>query len=95
MFSSNNWKSRASECFEKASDHIGRTWTSLLNVSVTAQGWTSCKFAEKLKADQEKAKEQLAGEIATKASTSDVAAASSGSDEQSCRGSAGRRNKNW
>jgi chromosome segregation ATPase len=34
----------------------------------------SRKFAEKLLADQERAKEQLASEIATKASTSDVAA---------------------
>jgi len=34
----------------------------------------SRKFAEKLKTEQEKAKEQLASEIATKASTSDVAA---------------------
>jgi chromosome segregation ATPase len=34
----------------------------------------SRKFAQKLQADQEKAKEQLAGELATKASASDVAA---------------------
>ena len=45
-------------------------------VGVTAQELDSSrKFAEKLKAEQEKAKEQLATEIATKASTSDVAAA--------------------
>jgi hypothetical protein len=35
---------------------------------------TSRKFAERLRAEQEKAKEQLASEIATKANTSDVAA---------------------
>ncbi len=34
----------------------------------------SRKFAEKLKTEQEQAKQQLASEIATKASTSDVAA---------------------
>jgi len=45
-------------------------------IGVTAQELdTSRKFAEKLKTEQEKAKEQLASEIATKASTSDVAAA--------------------
>jgi len=45
-------------------------------IGVTAQELDSSrKFAEKLKAEQEKAKEQLASEIATKASTSDVAAA--------------------
>jgi chromosome segregation ATPase len=45
-------------------------------VGVTAQELDSSrKFAEKLRAEQEKAKEQLASEIATKASTSDVAAA--------------------
>ncbi|HEY2379853.1 MAG TPA: hypothetical protein VGK48_01605 [Terriglobia bacterium] len=45
-------------------------------VGVTSQELdASRKFAEKLKADQENAKEQLANELATKASTSDVAAA--------------------
>jgi len=44
-------------------------------VGVTASDLdASRKFAEKLKTEQEKAKEQLASEIATKASTSDVAA---------------------
>lgn len=44
-------------------------------VGVTAQELdASRKFAEKLKAEQEKAKEQLANELATKASSKDVAA---------------------
>src|SRR5262249_29174527 len=44
-------------------------------VGVTAQELdASRKFAERLKAEQEKAKEQLASEIATKASSTDVAA---------------------
>jgi hypothetical protein len=44
-------------------------------VGVTAQELdASRKFAEKLKADEEKAKDQLARELATKASTTDVAA---------------------
>jgi len=44
-------------------------------VGVTAQELdTSRKFAQKLKADEENAQEQLASQIATKASTSDVAA---------------------
>jgi len=44
-------------------------------IGVTAQELVaSRKFAERLKADQEQAQEQLATEIATKASSSDVAA---------------------
>src|SRR5207248_6043133 len=44
-------------------------------IGVTASELDSSrKFAAKLQAEQEKAKEQLANEIATKASTSDVAA---------------------
>ena len=44
-------------------------------LGVTAQDLdASRKFAQKLQADQEKAKEQLASELATKASASDVAA---------------------
>jgi chromosome segregation ATPase len=44
-------------------------------IGVTAQELdASRKFAERLKAEQEKAKEQLAGELATKASTTDIAA---------------------
>ena len=44
-------------------------------LGVTAQDLdASRKFAEKLRAEQEKAKEQLASELATKASASDVAA---------------------
>ena len=46
-------------------------------VGVTAQELdASRKYAERLKADQEKAREQLASELATKASSSDVAAVS-------------------
>jgi len=45
-------------------------------MGVTAQELdASRKFAERLKTEQEKAKEQLAHELATKASTTDVAAA--------------------
>jgi len=45
-------------------------------VGVTSQELdASRRFAEKLKTEQEKAREQLANELATKASTSDVAAA--------------------
>src|SRR6516165_31453 len=45
-------------------------------VGVTAQELdASRKFAERLKAEEENAKQQLASQIATKASTSDVAAA--------------------
>jgi len=45
-------------------------------LGVTAQELdASRKFAEKLKSDQDRAKEQLASELATKASSSDVAAA--------------------
>lgn len=44
-------------------------------VGVTAQELdASRRFAEKLKADEEQAKQQLANELATKASTNDVAA---------------------
>ena len=44
-------------------------------IGVTAQELdTSRKFAEKLKAEQQQAKEQLANELATKASSTDVAA---------------------
>src|SRR5262245_22198719 len=43
-------------------------------VGLTAQELdTSRKFAERLKAEQDKAREQLANELATKASSSDVA----------------------
>jgi chromosome segregation ATPase len=46
-------------------------------VGLTAQELdASRKYAERLKADQEKAREQLASELATKASSSDVAAVS-------------------
>jgi chromosome segregation ATPase len=45
-------------------------------IGVTAQELTaSRRYAEKLREDQEKAQEQLASELATKATTSDVAAA--------------------
>ncbi len=45
-------------------------------IGVTAQELTTArKFAEKLKAEQEQAQTQLTNELATKASTSDVAAA--------------------
>ena len=47
--------------------------TKKLGVTATELD-ASRKYAERLKAEQEKAKEQLASEIATKASTSDVAA---------------------
>jgi chromosome segregation ATPase len=61
---------------QRATDMASDIEVVTKKVGVTTQELTaSRKFAEKLKAEQEKAQEQLANELALKASSTDVAAA--------------------